>query len=63
MHPPDAAIRAARLYPRLEAAQHMLKRSNLPAKRLLCLPLRGGASLPAVLDGPLPSTPAVGPLS
>ena len=41
----DAAIRAARLSPRLEAAQHLLKQSNLPSSlpssRLLCLPLSG----------------------
>ena len=28
MHPPDAAICAARLSPRLEAVQHLLQRSN-----------------------------------
>ena len=43
MHPPDAAIRAARLSLRLQAAQHLLKRSSLPSSRLLCLPLSGAA--------------------
>ena len=40
-HPPDAATSATRLSPRLEAAQHLLKRSSLalPSSRLLCLPL------------------------
>ena len=33
--------RAARLSPLLEAAQHLLKRSSLPASHLLCLPLIG----------------------
>ena len=41
MHPPDAAIRAAHLSPRLEAAQHLLKRPSLPSSRLLRLPLTG----------------------
>ena len=39
--PPDAAIRAARLSPRLEAAQQLLKQSSLPSSRFLCLPLSG----------------------
>ena len=45
MHAPDAATRAARLSPRLEAAQHLLKQSSLssslPSSRLLCMPLSG----------------------
>ena len=45
MHAPDAATRAARLSPRLEAAQHLVKQSrlpsSLPSSRLLCLPLSG----------------------
>ena len=56
MHPPDAAIRAARLSPRLEAAQHLPKRLSLPSSRLLGLPS-------AVPDRPLPATPVVGSLS
>ena len=41
----------------------LLKRLSLPSSRLLCLPLSGAASLPAVLERLLPATPAVGPLS
>ena len=54
MHPPDAAIRAARLSPRPQAAQHLLKWSSLPSSRLLCLPLSGAASLQVVPERPLP---------
>ena len=63
MHPPDAAIRAAHLSLRLQAAQHL---SSLPSSRLLCLPLSGGcgAAIPlAVPERPLPATPDVGPLA
>ena len=62
MHPVDAAICAARLSPRLQTTQHLLKRSSMPSSRLLCLSLSGAASLPAVLERPLPATPDVGPL-
>ena len=54
---PSARPLPASLSPRL------LKRSSLPSSRLLCLPLSGAASLPAVLERLLPATPAVGPLS
>ena len=53
----------ARLSPRLEAAQHLLKRSSPPSSRLLFLPRSGAASLPDVPERPLPATPAVGTLS
>ena len=59
MHPPDAAIRAVRLFPRLEAAQHVLKRQSLPFSRLLCLPLTGTR----LCRKAAPESPAVGPLS
>ena len=63
MHPPDAAIRAARLSLRLQAAQHLLKRLSLPSSRLLCLSLSGAAILPAVPERPLPAASDVGPLA
>ena len=63
IHLPDAAIRAARLSLRLQAAQHLLKRSSLPSSRLLCLPLSGAAIPLAVLERPLPATIDVGPLA
>ena len=63
MHSSDAAIRAARLSPRLQATQHLLKRQSLPSSRLPCLPLSGAASLPTVPERPLPASPAVRPLS
>ena len=62
IHSSDAAIRAARLSPRLQAAQHLLKRQSLPSSRLLCLPLSGAANLPTVPERPLLASPAVGPL-
>ena len=49
---PSARPLLASLSPRL------LKRSSLPSSRLLCLPLSGAASLPAVLERLLPTTPA-----
>ena len=45
---PSVQDRAARLSLRLQAAQHLLKRSSLPSSRLLCLLLSGAAILPAV---------------
>ena len=59
-HPPAAAIRAARLSARLEAAQHLPKRSSLPSSRLLCLPLSGAVSLPPAPESNLPPTPDAG---
>ena len=63
MHTPDAAIRAARLSLRLQAVQHLLKRSSLPSSRLLCLPLISAAILPAVPERQLLATPDVEPLA
>ena len=63
MHCPDAAICAASLSPRPQAAQHLLKWPSLPSSHLLCLLLSGAASLPTVPERSLPATPAVGALS
>ena len=54
IHRSDAAIRAARLPPRLEAAQHLPTRSSLPSSRQLCLPNSGASSLPTVPAGRSP---------
>ena len=60
VRPPDAAIRAARPSPRLEAVRRRLKAVEpavpTPAVRL---PLSGAASLPAAPERPLPAPPAV----
>ena len=52
MHPPDAAICAARLSPRLEAVQHLLKRSNASVTPAVPAPQRRH-------KGPIPSESTV----